>query len=107
MNSATQVREGSYIYGIYNDSDTPFTITMDGEKVIEVTDTGMTTADDKSAWAGGAIRTNVTGSGVKINVTATGGTSANNNASAYAEIRKLYGNVNSNVNYSVGARWAF
>lgn len=29
------------------------------------------------------------------------------NVSAYTEIRKLYGNVNSNVNYSIGARWSF
>lgn len=29
------------------------------------------------------------------------------NASAYAEVRKLFGNVKSNVNFSVGARWSF
>lgn len=29
------------------------------------------------------------------------------NASAYAEVRKLFGDVKSNVNFSVGARWSF
>lgn len=29
------------------------------------------------------------------------------NASAYAEVRKMFGNLKSNVNFSVGARWSF
>lgn len=29
------------------------------------------------------------------------------NASAYAEVRKMFGNLKSNVNFSVGARWGF
>lgn len=29
------------------------------------------------------------------------------NASAYGEIRKIYGNLKSNVNFSIGARWSF
>lgn len=46
VSNAEQSRYGNYIYGIYNSTSEPLKITMDGEKIITVTDTGRTGSYD-------------------------------------------------------------
>ena len=74
VSNAEQSRYWNYIYGIYNNEVTPIQITMDGEKIITVTDTGVTDDINKSASAIGIRGAEVIGEGVQLTVQATGGT---------------------------------
>lgn len=73
-------RQGdSYIYGVYSSSATPLSITLEGDKLIEITDTGLTDANDKRAHGTAVLGADITGDGIQVKVTATGGTITNNN----------------------------
>ena len=85
VSSATQTRYDSYICGIYNSASAPLKITMDGEKIITVTDTGMSDTNDQSASAAGIGGAEVIGEGAQLTVQATGGTVGSSVAYAIAD----------------------